>query len=43
MERLLDPLDYKYLIFCLNLPYRVCVEILKGNVTRCQRAPKGAK
>jgi hypothetical protein len=43
MECLLDPLDYKYLIFCLNLPYRVGVEILKGNVTRCQRTSEGTK
>ena len=43
MECLLDPLDYEYLIFCLNLSYRVGVEVFEGNLTRCQRAPESAK
>ncbi len=43
MEGLLDPLDDEYLIFRLNLPYGVGVETFKGNLTRCQRAPEGAK
>jgi hypothetical protein len=43
MECLLDPLDYEYPIFCLDLSYGVSVEVIEGNLTRCQRAPKGAK
>ncbi len=43
MEGLLDPLDDEYLIFRLNLPYGVGVETFKGNLTRCQRAPKGTE
>ncbi len=43
MERLLYPLEDKDLVLCYYLPYRVSVEVMEGNLTRCQRAPKGTE
>jgi len=40
-----DSLDHKYFVLCLYLPYHVCIEalLIKGNLTRCQRAFEGAE
>jgi hypothetical protein len=43
MESLLYPLDNEDFAFGLYLPHRVGVEIVKRNLTRCQRAPEGAE
>ena len=43
VESLFDPLENKHLVRCLYLPHRVGVEVLEGNLTRCQRAPEGAE
>ena len=43
VEGLLDSLNDEYLLLGLYLPYRVGVEAVEGNLTRYQRAPKGAK
>jgi hypothetical protein len=43
VEGLLYPLENEDFVFCLYLPYCVGVEVLKRNLTRCQRASKGAK
>ena len=43
MESLLYSLDNEDFAFCLYLPHRVGVEVVKRNLTRCQRAPKGAE
>ena len=43
MKSLFDPLDDEYLVLRLYLPHRVGVEVLEGNVTCYQRAPKGAE
>ena len=41
VESLLDPLDHQHLVLGLYLPHRLGVEVLEGNLTRCQRASKG--
>lgn len=45
MEGLLDPLKYENLVLCLYLTDSIGVEtiLVVGNLTRCQRAPKGAE
>ena len=43
VEGLLDPLDDEYLLLGLYLPHRVGVEAVERNLTRYQRAPKGAQ
>jgi hypothetical protein len=43
VEVLPDPLHDQYFALRLYLPYRVGVEVLEGNSTRCQRAPEGAE
>jgi hypothetical protein len=45
MESLLDPLEYKNLVFCLYLADSIGIEtlLLEGNLTRCQRASKGTE
>jgi hypothetical protein len=43
VEELPDPLHDQNLTLCFYLPYRVGVEVLEGNSTRCQRAPEGAE
>ena len=43
VEDLLYPSDNEDLVLRLYLSQRVAVEILEGNLTRCQRASKGAE
>ena len=43
VECLLYPLEDENLVLCFYLPYCVSVEVIEGNLTRCQRAPKGTK
>jgi hypothetical protein len=45
MESLLDPLEYENLILCLYLADSIGIVtlLLEGNLTRCQRASKGAE
>jgi hypothetical protein len=45
MECLLDPLEYEDLVLCLYLTDSIGIEtlLLEGNLTRCQRASKGAE
>lgn len=45
MDGLLDPLKYENLVICLYLTDSIGVETILavGNLTRCQRAPKGAE
>jgi hypothetical protein len=43
VESLLDPPEDENLLLRLYLPHRVGVEVLEGNLTRCQRASKGAE
>ncbi len=45
MECLLDPLEYENLVLCLYLTDSIGIEtlLLEGNLTRCQRASKGAE
>jgi hypothetical protein len=40
-----DPLEHKHVVFCLYLPDGVSVEavLVKGNLTRCQRARESAQ
>ena len=40
---MLYPLEDENLVLCFYLPYRVGVEVIEGNLTRCQRAPKGTE
>jgi hypothetical protein len=43
MEGLSYPLDDEYLVLGLYLPYCLAVEVIEGNLTRCQRAPESAE
>jgi hypothetical protein len=43
VEGLFDPLYHQHLALDLYLPHRVGVETTEGNLTRCQRARKGAE
>ena len=38
-----DALNYEYLTLGLYLPGGIGVEVIEGNVTRCQRASEGPK
>jgi hypothetical protein len=42
-KHLPDPLEDENLPLGLYLPHRLGVEVMEGNPTRCQRAPKGAE
>jgi hypothetical protein len=43
MEGNFDALNHEYLTLSLYLADRIGVETLEGNLTRCQRAGKGAE
>jgi hypothetical protein len=43
MESLLDPPHHQTLVLRLYLPYGVGIEVVEGNLTRCQRTPEGAE
>ena len=43
VDDLFDPLDHQHFALFFYLPDRLGVEALYGNLTRCQRASKGAE
>ena len=43
VEGNVDALNYEYLTLGLYLPGGIGVEVIEGNVTRCQRASEGPK
>ena len=40
---MLYPLQDENLVLCFYLSYRISVEVIGGNLTRCQRAPEGTE